>query len=77
MLTQSSKKIREAAVAGLFYSGNAKELGGMIDSMLSAAKPEAVGELKALICPHAGYQYSGPVAAYGFKLMAGRDVKPA
>jgi AmmeMemoRadiSam system protein A len=28
-----------------------------------------------LICPHAGYQYSGPVAAYAYKLLAGRDVK--
>jgi AmmeMemoRadiSam system protein A len=75
MKPQPFKKIREAAVAGLFYPANAKELGGMIDTMLAAAKPEATGDLKAIICPHAGYPYSGPVAAYAYKLLAGRDVK--
>ncbi len=76
MPTKSSQQIvREAAVAGLFYPGNAKELGGMIDYFLANARPEAVGDLKAIICPHAGYQFSGPTAAFGFKLAGGRDVK--
>jgi len=33
----------------------------MIDHYLAHARPEAVGDLKALICPHAGYQFSGPM----------------
>lgn len=75
MPTKSSPKVREAAVAGLFYPRGVLELNAMLDLQLAMARPEAVGELKALICPHAGYQFSGPVAAYGFKLLAGRDVK--
>jgi AmmeMemoRadiSam system protein A len=70
----AATKIREPAVAGLFYPKDPAELGKMIDACLAAARPEApAGELKALICPHAGYQYSGPVAAYGYKLLAGRS----
>jgi len=75
MPTQSSPRVREAAVAGLFYPGNAKELGGMIDYFLANARPDVVGDLKAVICPHAGYQFSGLTAAFGFKLVAGRDIK--
>ncbi len=73
--TSAPQVVREAAVAGLFYPGTAKELGGMIDLLLANARPDAVGDLKAIICPHAGYQYSGLTAAFGFKLLAGRDIK--
>jgi len=67
-------KIREPAVAGLFYPRDPAELGKVIDACLAAAKPEAPpGELKALICPHAGYPYSGPVAAFAYKLLVGRS----
>jgi hypothetical protein len=69
-------RVREPAVAGLFYPGNPQHLSRAIDAMLAAARPDPVpGELKALICPHAGYQYSGPVAAFAYKLLAGRDVE--
>lgn len=44
----------------------------MIDACLAAAQAQPVGELRALVCPHAGYPYSGPVAAYAYKLLAGR-----
>ncbi|MGD1030899.1 MAG: AmmeMemoRadiSam system protein B [Opitutaceae bacterium] len=66
-------KVREPAVAGLFYPKDPAELTKMIDACLAAAQAQPVGELKALICPHAGYEYSGPVAAYGYKLLAGRQ----
>jgi len=63
---------REPAVAGLFYPKDPAELSRIIDACLGAAQVQPVGELKALICPHAGYPFSGPVAAYGYKLLAGR-----
>ncbi len=62
---------RRAAVAGTFYpEGDA--LGRMIDNFLKKV-PEIVvdGELKALIVPHAGYIYSGQVAAYAYALLKG------
>lgn len=69
-----AKKVREPAVAGLFYPKDPAELSKVIDACLVAAKVEPpAGELKALICPHAGYPYSGPVAASAFRLLAGRD----
>ena len=66
-------RIREPAVAGQFYPADPAELGRMIDACLAAAKPEPPpGELKALICPHAGYPFSGPVAAFAYRLLVGR-----
>jgi len=68
--------VREPAVAGLFYPKDKAELTRVIDACLAAAKAEAPpGELKALVCPHAGYSYSGPVAASAYRLVAGRDYR--
>jgi MEMO1 family protein len=65
--------VREPAVAGLFYPRDPAELGRMIDADLAAAQAAPLpGELKALICPHAGYPYSGPVAAAAYRLLVGR-----
>jgi AmmeMemoRadiSam system protein A len=67
-------KVRQPAVAGLFYPKDKADLSRAIDAYLAAAKNEPLGgELKALVCPHAGYAYSGPVAAYGYRLLVGRD----
>ena len=61
--------IRPAAVAGTFYPADAAVLIGTVDRLLAAAAPaatpasEGAPALKALIVPHAGYVYSGPVAA--------------
>lgn len=63
---------RPAAVAAMFYPGERNTLSATLDRMLSDAKPEPVRNLRALIVPHAGYEYSGPTAANGFKLLAGR-----
>ena len=73
--TKISAKVREAAVAGMFYPKEPQALSQMIDTLLARARVDAVGDLKAVICPHAGYQYSGFTAAHGFKLLAGRDIK--
>jgi AmmeMemoRadiSam system protein B len=58
--------VRQAAVAGTFYPADPLSLSAEIDAMLEAARPE-VGEVpKALIVPHAGYMYSGPIAASAY-----------
>ncbi|MFO1361044.1 MAG: AmmeMemoRadiSam system protein B [Burkholderiales bacterium] len=63
--------VRPAAVAGLFYPGNQAELARDVLGMLEQAReaPLAPGFPKALIVPHAGYIYSGPVAASAFALL--------
>lgn len=59
---------RPAAVAGLFYPGDAAELGGMVDELLAEVPADKIDRRrpKALIVPHAGYIYSGPVAASAY-----------
>ncbi len=65
------QKVRLPAVAGLFYPKDPKALAGAVDAYLRAAKTQKVGKVRALICPHAGYEFSGPAAACGYKLLAG------
>lgn len=66
--------VRRAAVAGSWYPGTAAAITEEVDGYLAAAGPvEAAGRLVALISPHAGLRYSGPVAAYGYSLLRGRE----
>lgn len=65
-------RIRQPAVAGMFYPADPTELHRVIDSMLDKAKLTD-RKPKALIAPHAGYIYSGPVAASGYILL--RNIK--
>ncbi|OGL43834.1 MAG: AmmeMemoRadiSam system protein B [Candidatus Schekmanbacteria bacterium RBG_13_48_7] len=66
--------VRTPAVAGSFYPGDSVQLKNMILSFLKeAGKPTVQGKLIALIAPHAGYVYSGGVAAYSYKELIGRD----
>ncbi len=63
--------IRPAAVAGSFYPANAGELSATVRAYLSAAKvPEGAAVPKAIIAPHAGHVYSGPVAASVYARLA-------
>jgi len=63
-------KTRHAAVAGVFYPGNKKELESMINNFLKNVSDIKIkNEPKALIVPHAGYVYSGQVAAYAYSLL--------
>jgi hypothetical protein len=57
--------IREPAVAGTFYPARGRELHDMLDALMAAAADEQTPP-KAMILPHAGYIYSGPVAATGY-----------
>lgn len=57
---------RAPAVAGLFYPDEARELRALIRGLLAAAAPAAPVVPKAIIAPHAGYVYSGPVAASAY-----------
>ena len=69
--------IRPAAVAGMFYPAAARELALEVDNMLeqSAAAVPVPGFPKALIVPHAGYIYSGGVAAHAYaRLRAARGI---
>ena len=79
--------VRQPAVAGLFYEASPSSLSKQIESLYlhplgpggtpsPKPKPEAARGVLALVSPHAGYMYSGPVAAHGYKELAESGVKP-
>jgi MEMO1 family protein len=73
-VTARAATVREPAVAGAFYPSDPAQLSQMLDALLAGAKPHSVeGELRAILCPHAGYVYSGPVAAEAYRLLPGRS----
>lgn len=67
------QRIRQMAVAGSFYPGDAVALANEVRVLMAAAETtKATRVPKAIIAPHAGYQYSGAIAASAYTL-----IKPA
>jgi MEMO1 family protein len=67
--------IRATAVAGLFYPAHPAELRQMVQDFLRAAPPAPAPPSflpKAIIAPHAGYIYSGPIAGSAYAALSGR-----
>ena len=64
-------RVRKPAVAGAFYPDDPTELGTLVDGLLAHASARHLRGLRALVCPHAGYRYSGPIAASGYKQLMG------
>lgn len=69
-----SSKIRPAQVAGSFYPLSKEHLSKNVSELLNQAPKIQLDPIRALILPHAGYVYSGSVAAAGFKQL--EDVPP-
>jgi hypothetical protein len=72
-------KIRKPAVAGMFYAGTARELAEQIEwcykhelgpGTIPRVNSKGLREIVAIVVPHAGYYYSGPVAAHAYKELA-------
>ena len=62
--------IRKPAVAGQFYPADPGALRRMIHQYLDeAVLPAGLDDVRAVIAPHAGYIYSGPIAGYAFKAL--------
>ncbi len=69
-----SNAIRQPAFAGSFYPGDPVELSKTVaDFFADTPKQEVDGEIAGLVSPHAGYIYSGGVAAVGYKLIEGEQ----
>ncbi|MFC1723984.1 AmmeMemoRadiSam system protein B [candidate division KSB1 bacterium] len=72
-LIQTKGKVRKPAVAGSWYPGDIEGLRKTIQSYLDKVQPvETGGEIRAVVSPHAGYAYSGEIAASAYKNLAGR-----
>jgi AmmeMemoRadiSam system protein B/AmmeMemoRadiSam system protein A len=68
--------VKDADLAGSWYTASKAELESQLKSYLDAANPPKIdGDIIAVIVPHAGYVYSGPVAAYSYKALVGRSIK--
>jgi MEMO1 family protein len=66
-----SLRVRAPAVAGIFYPGGASSLAANVDGLLKQFELKPTRRPRALICPHAGYRYSGAMAAQAFSQIRG------
>lgn len=64
---------RQPCVAGKFYPGSANELKEELEQFFSNALPPKQGHLRAIVTPHAGYVFSGQVAATAFNQINSND----
>ena len=65
--------VRPSPIAGTWYEGDPTILARIVDGYLDDAQlPELDGDVIAVIAPHAGHRYSGPVAGYAFEALHGR-----
>jgi AmmeMemoRadiSam system protein B/AmmeMemoRadiSam system protein A len=70
-----AEDVKKADLAGSWYPADPNKLEAMLNGYLNDAKPEKIPpNIIGLILPHAGYIYSGPIAAYGFKAVSGMDI---
>jgi MEMO1 family protein len=75
MMASDKKRVRESVIAGSWYPGKTEDLAKVIDSFLGNADNAGFKDIKALVVPHAGYAYSGQVAAHAYKQIEGREYK--
>lgn len=65
--------LKKSIIAGSWYPGNPSILKRDIENYFnSVSSPELKGEVVGLISPHAGYMYSGQIAAYAYNLIRGK-----
>ncbi|MCF7871036.1 MAG: AmmeMemoRadiSam system protein B [Candidatus Omnitrophica bacterium] len=70
-----AESVKKADLAGLWYPGQPKQLASLIRECLNRADTSLLkGEVVGMISPHAGIQYSGKIAAAGFKALAGKKI---
>jgi AmmeMemoRadiSam system protein B/AmmeMemoRadiSam system protein A len=69
-----TQEVRRHAWAGQFYPASPGDLTRTIAGLFAAApKPSVDGDVLALVAPHAGYEYSGGIAAATYKVLEGRE----
>jgi AmmeMemoRadiSam system protein B len=73
-VVHAGERVRRPAVAGYFYPLDQKGLRKTVDDFISNVKQDQIpGKILGLMCPHAGYVFSGQVAAYSYRQVMGRD----
>lgn len=71
---ESKTDLRPSPIAGQWYSDNKRRLSSAVDGYIEAADfPDLGGDVVALVAPHAGHIYSGPVAGHAFAAVRGQS----
>jgi MEMO1 family protein len=76
-INPTKNMIRTPAVAGMFYPTDPVTLKKDVVKYINGADGFDLPNLKALICPHAGYPYSGPIAGYAYRQLKNLKKKPS
>jgi hypothetical protein len=72
---ETNLDFRPSSIAGRWYPGDSRRLASSVDTYIQEARlPEIKGQVIAVMAPHAGHIYSGPVAGYAFSAL--RGLKP-
>jgi hypothetical protein len=72
---ETNLDFRPSPIAGRWYPGDSRRLASSVDTYIQEARlPEIKGQVIAVMAPHAGHIYSGPVAGYAFSAL--RGLKP-
>lgn len=67
-----SRRVRPSPIAGSWYPGGQKQLAATVDELMSRApRPALPGRVVGLVAPHAGYPYSGAIAAHAYAQVQG------
>ena len=69
------EQLRRASVAGRWYPADRVALAGEVDRYVNEADVDPIAHVRAIVSPHAGLMYSGPVAAFGYKLARETDYR--
>ncbi|MEQ8170395.1 MAG: AmmeMemoRadiSam system protein B [Candidatus Eremiobacterota bacterium] len=73
---EEMEKVRSSTLAGSWYKGSEGELKDQVDNYLTEARSDKkISFPGGLIVPHAGYEYSGSVAAFGYRAIKKLDIK--
>ncbi|MFP4395741.1 MAG: AmmeMemoRadiSam system protein B, partial [Anaerolineales bacterium] len=67
-----TNKVRPPAFAGMFYPSSASAIRRAINGFLEQVSSPELTDVRAIVAPHAGYTYSGPVAGHDYKLLQGQ-----
>jgi AmmeMemoRadiSam system protein B len=72
---EAGQSVRPSPIAGQWYTSDPRRLASQVDQYIQNAKlPDISGTIVAVMAPHAGHRYSGPVAGYAFAAL--RGLKP-
>jgi MEMO1 family protein len=72
---ETGQSVRPSPIAGQWYISDPRRLAAQVDQYIQSAQlPEITGAIVAVMAPHAGHRYSGPVAGYAFAAL--RGLKP-